>query len=54
MKLPGKRFGPPPLRGPDPKGLKIKPGKIKPIPRFKNGGLSNNTVMKKYKRSRIA
>jgi hypothetical protein len=59
MKLPGKRFGPPPLKGPDPKGLKIKPGKIKPIPvsdnfpRFKNGGLSNNTVMKKYKRSQI-
>ena len=28
MKLPGKRFGPPPLRGPLPDGIKYKPLKL--------------------------
>ena len=31
MKLPGKRFGPPPLRGPLPDGIKYKPLKVKKI-----------------------
>ena len=56
MKLPGKRFGPPPLRGPLPDGIKYKPPKVKEkIPvskdfrRFKNGGLSVNKIMSKIR-----
>ena len=57
MKLPGKRFGPPPLRGPLPQGLKYKPLKVTKIkisddfPSFKNGGLSNNKLINKIRKN---
>ncbi len=57
MKLPGKRFGPPPLRGPLPQGLKYKPLKVTKInisddfPSFKNGGLSNDKLIKKIRKN---
>jgi|TARA_Y100000361_G_C11077190_1_gene298975 hypothetical protein len=57
MKLPGKRFGPPPLRGPLPDGIKYKPLKVKKIkiskdfPRFSDGGLSNDKLIKKIRKN---
>jgi|TARA_R110002020_G_scaffold22350_2_gene75237 hypothetical protein len=52
----GKRFGPPPLKGPVPDGIKYKFPKMRKIPAsdlihsFSNGGVSVKKLLKKWRK----